>query len=540
VDPTTESADPVPDPPADQTSERAPGAAEETRGGGAAALVLDAPPEGGTTAAGHGPDEGQAPTAEGAETSGAPGALPAPPPAPPDLPFPPDDLDAELESLDEELEQLEAEVAAEATIAGDVPAADDATDDAAAATRLATLPDPPVDRTTLPPPPARVRRRRSRRKVALVVVAVILVIPTVTYAQALTKEGQESFAARTAQWARDMQLGFFVDWAERRKFATDEYEDATGSPDATAFAPSQTTVTTAPTTTQVRSTTTTIPHLQPPARMIGPVLPMADGEGVWAPTGPLTQGMPGVYTTKVRPDTIHKQLTIFVAWIDPKLTSIELFPGTNLPGGKWGQPNFIPAERCPQAIMAANGGFRMDQSRGGYFAEGREPYKLRDGAASLVLYKDGRVDVGLWGRDVGREQLGDIASVRQNLEMMVDDGRPVPNLFSRDWGAELPNSYFVWRSAWGVTADGALVYIGGPALKPDDLAQHLVNAGAVRGMQGDINPEWVTSILYSTDGTGRCSGRRGLPGASNTGGMYSSDNRYLSTDTRDFIGVFAR
>jgi hypothetical protein len=274
--------------------------------------------------------------------------------------------------------------------------------------------------------------------------------------------------------------------------------------------------------------------------MLGPVLPMADGEGVWVPTGPLTEGLPGVYTTKVRPDTIHKQLTIFVAWIDPKLTQVQLFPGTNLPGGQWNLPNHIPAERCPQAIMAANGGFRMDQSRGGYYAEGREPFRLREGAASLVIYKDGHVDVGLWGRDVGRDQLDQIESVRQNLDLMVDGGQPVPNLLGKDWGAELPNSFFVWRSAWGVTASGALVYIGGPALKPDDLARHLVNAGAVRGMQGDINPEWVTAVLYSADAAGNCSGQLGLPGQSNNGGMYASPNRYLSTDTRDFVAVFAR
>jgi hypothetical protein len=295
----------------------------------------------------------------------------------------------------------------------------------------------------------------------------------------------------------------------------------------------------APTTTLARSTTTTIPHLEPPARMLGPVLPMADGEGEWVPTGPLTNGYPGVYTTKVRPDTNHKALTIFAAWIDPKLTTIQLFPGTTLPGGQWSLPNHIPAERCPQAIMAAHGGFRMEQTRGGYYAEGREPYRLRDGAASLVLYKDGRVDVGSWGRDVGRDQLGEIESVRQNLELMVDGGEPVPNLQRIDWGAELPNAYFVWRSAWGVTADGALIYIGGPALRPDDLARHLVNAGAVRAMQGDINPEWVTAILYSADENG-CSGRLGLPGPSNQGGMYASPNRYLSTDTRDFVGVFAK
>jgi hypothetical protein len=58
-------------------------------------------------------------------------------------------------------------------------------------------------------------------------------------------------------------------------------------------------------------------------------------------------------------------------------------------------------------------------------------------------------------------------------------------------------------------------------------------------MQGDINPEWVTAILFSNEG-GRCSGKRGLQGSGAQGGMFSSENRYLSTDTRDFVAVFRR
>ena len=49
---------------------------------------------------------------------------------------------------------------------------------------------------------------------------------------------------------------------------------------------------------------------------------------------------------------------------------------------------------------------------------------------------------------------------------------------------------YQWRSGLGVTADGALVYVVGPVLNPLQLADLLVRAGAVRGMQLDINPSW--------------------------------------------------
>jgi len=104
----------------------------------------------------------------------------------------------------------------------------------------------------------------------------------------------------------------------------------------------------------------------------------------------------------------------------------------------------------------------------------------------------------------------------------------------------LANTAYVWRSGYGVTADGGLVYAGGPALTPGDLVRTLTNAGAVRVMQGDINPDWVVANLYSVDESGTCLGTSGLPGASDQGGFKSGGWRYLSIDSRDFVAVLAK
>jgi len=387
------------------------------------------------------------------------------------------------------------------------------------------------------------RKRHPKLTVAALVVVVLLIYPTVTYAQALRKEGNESLSARTAEWARDMKLGFLVDKAEQQYYAKDEYQDG-GTPDANAIGPVTSTSEGGSSTTAGNKTTApkaTIPHTPAPAKLVSPVDPPIEGEGDWTPLGPLTDGVAGVYTTKVRPNAQKTSLLVFVAWIDPKLTSIKLFPGTDLPGGTWNAPHYLTPELCTNAIMASNGGFRMDQARGGYYAEGREPFPLRNGAASLVFFKDGHVDVGQWGRDFNRDQLPEIESVRQNLELMVDDGKPVPSISTDgDWGALLPNSYFVWRSGYGITKDGALVYAGGPALQPADLARTLINAGAVRMMEGDINPEWVSAHIYTKDESGKCKGTKALTQSQDKGGMRQLDDRYLSTDTRDFVAVFAK
>jgi hypothetical protein len=61
-------------------------------------------------------------------------------------------------------------------------------------------------------------------------------------------------------------------------------------------------------------------------------------------------------------------------------------------------------------------------------------------------------------------------------------------------GAGIENQ---WRTGTGVTANGALVYVAGPALDPLQLAQLLVQAGVVRGMELDINPSWPVFASYA-------------------------------------------
>jgi hypothetical protein len=57
-------------------------------------------------------------------------------------------------------------------------------------------------------------------------------------------------------------------------------------------------------------------------------------------------------------------------------------------------------------------------------------------------------------------------------------------------GARQHGAEHQWRSGLGVTADGALLYVTGPKLSPLQVAGLLVRAGAVRGMELDINPTW--------------------------------------------------
>jgi hypothetical protein len=123
---------------------------------------------------------------------------------------------------------------------------------------------------------------------------------------------------------------------------------------------------------------------------------------------------------------------------------------------------------------------------------------LRSGAASFVIYRDGSATIGEWGGDVSMTP--NVAAVRQNLDLLVDGGQPVAGLNANDTrrgGFTLGNQVYVWRSGVGITADGALVYVGGPDLNITNLANVLVRAGAIRAMGLDLSTDWVNFASFA-------------------------------------------
>jgi hypothetical protein len=174
-------------------------------------------------------------------------------------------------------------------------------------------------------------------------------------------------------------------------------------------------------------------------------------------------------------------------------------------GGPYRYTAPIGPAQAASLVAAFNGGFKMRDAHGGYYTEGRVIDPLRRGAASLVIYANGTVNVGAWGPDVA--MTATVVSVRQNLVPLVASGRPTRAAGGswRAWGStcgatscasSVPGIEHQWRSGLGITADGALVYAAGPDLDPLQLARLLVRAGAVRGMQLDINPYWPVFATY--------------------------------------------
>jgi hypothetical protein len=264
--------------------------------------------------------------------------------------------------------------------------------------------------------------------------------------------------------------------------------------------------------------------------------PAITGEGEWSPAGRLVDGIPAVYETTLRPDAIHTSYVVGVAWMDTDLLKATLYSGSQIPGGgPFSHTAPISPSASTSLVAAFNAGFLMSNADGGYYTDGRTILPLRTGAASFVVYANGTSTVGKWGRDV--TMTPDVVSVRQNLDLLVDGGEPVPGLNSTDttqWGFTLGNQVYVWRSGLGVTADGALVYVGGRGLNITDLADLLARAGAVRAMELDINTDWVNCATYqpatTTGPATPANGTELLPTMVGTPGRY-----FESYWARDFI-----
>jgi hypothetical protein len=182
-------------------------------------------------------------------------------------------------------------------------------------------------------------------------------------------------------------------------------------------------------------------------------------------------------------------------------------------------------------VATFNSGFKLVDSHGGFATGGHTYAALKAGLATFVRYSDGRIDVIKW--TYGPKAPAGIVYARQNLPLIVDGGRPNPNLSDGpEWGATLGNAIQVWRSAVGVDKYGNLIYAAANDQTVGSLAAIMIRAGAVRAMELDINTYWVSFITYKHPGA--------LGAANLLPNMDRSNQRYLSPDDRDFFAVYLK
>jgi hypothetical protein len=373
--------------------------------------------------------------------------------------------------------------------------------------------------------PSPVRGWRRARRVALAAALVALVPALISFASTMAQPSNSSFFINAVEWLRSNGARGLVNRIENEYYTLTA--PAKGGP-ALRQLPGQKGALSA---AAVARHVTVHYYLPPPIKPLTKGLP---GEGVWHATFAGGGSRPPVLITSFRPEPIdYPQAVVGVAWIDHTRTSVQLYPGLQEPAVPLPNrgPEEVPQALRSQLVATFNSGFKMSDSGGGFAYGGHTYAPLQDGMATIVRYTNGSVNVIKW--EYGPHAPANVVFARQNLPLMVDNGKPNPNLNdSSQWGATLGNAALVWRSAVGVDRHGNLIYAAGPDQGLDTLASTMIHAGAVRAMEMDINTYWTSFISYR------------YPGARDPANLLASMDRsplrYLTPDDRDFFAVYLR
>ena len=247
--------------------------------------------------------------------------------------------------------------------------------------------------------------------------------------------------------------------------------------------------------------------------------PRARGVGGWAPTGRPVLGRPVLFTGSAN--------GAFVAWMDPQLTKPVVVPGTGDPlGSPWGGQ--VAPDQRPFLVSAFNGGFKFGDFDGAVMAFGASYRSPVAGQGSLIVYDDGSYTVGR----------GDVTTIRTSASprsvrtsgCSSTGERPLRQPRTPAHGAgRSPVSRR--RAAWSASTRKA-PRVGRRSVEPARPRNALIAAGAVRGMQMDINPDWVNFNSYDV-GADNVAHGNGIFGA-------TGPDRYLRPDGRDFVAVLVR
>jgi hypothetical protein len=371
------------------------------------------------------------------------------------------------------------------------------------------------------------RDGRPRKRVWFPLLAFVFLLPALfSWTQMAVRPSSLPIGVNSVEWLRQHHFNWLIDNAEHYYYGWFKAPHK-GGPGLTTL-PS------------VGITTTPHVHKHKPKKHsyrppnIEPVFSVPlKGEGVWKPSGPNFKGGPPVLVTTYRTETDYPQIVAYVAWFDHTRTASAYYPGRyEPPTATLRGDAMVPPSQRWRLLATFNGGFIYADGLNGDGLNGVTNEQMKDGNATVVAYKSGAVNIVNWhgGTTIGPK----IAWARQSLPLIVENGRRNPALdLSTDWGYTLGNAVRVWRTGLGIDRHGNLIYVAASDQTVISLANILIHAGAVRGMELDINPEWYTLITYR-----HAHGQ--LVPTQVAYNYQQSSNRYLVPDDRDFFAIYRR
>jgi hypothetical protein len=366
-----------------------------------------------------------------------------------------------------------------------------------------------------------------RRRVWIPIVLLAVLAPAMySWTSMAVLPSSLPLGVRTVEWLRTNHFNWLVDGAEHVYYTWNAPKK--GGPQLRKLPAVG--LAAGPARTNRRSHPKRTPPWPPPIRPIfANPLP---SEGAWKPSGPALDGSAPVLLTTFRTERAYPRIVAYVAWFDHTRTELAYYPGRYEPPHATLRGSAeVPHGQRWRLLATFNSGFIYQDGLNGDTLNGHVNEPLKRGLATLVAYRNGRVDIVGWNG--GPAPGPAVAWARQSLPLIIDHGRLSPKLNdSSAWGYTLGNAVRVWRTGVGVDRRGNIVYAAADYQTVTTLARILQRAGAVRAMELDINPEWPTLITYRH--------HNGLLPSRVVPNYQQPTTRYLVPDDRDFFAVYRR
>jgi hypothetical protein len=261
----------------------------------------------------------------------------------------------------------------------------------------------------------------------------------------------------------------------------------------------------------------------------------------WAAYGPNVNGGPAMAEAVIMLDPQRSYTGIVLVRIDLTKIQLHMMPGYLEPSHStavvqaFPELGMVPTNEQNKLVVAFNGGFKFINGHFGMMVNGLTLVQPKEGIATVALYQDGHVQIGVWGKDIN--QSPDVIAYRQNCPPLLEEGRTNPELSSNNrkaWGYT-GNSDITWRTGLGITKDGRyLIYAVGNGTSAKTIAVALMKAGAYNGMQLDINQAYTHFYTYQPSDPATSQGFS-MTGKRLVEEMINNPHLYLTPNVRDFF-----
>jgi len=256
-----------------------------------------------------------------------------------------------------------------------------------------------------------------------------------------------------------------------------------------------------------------------------------------------------VYKTFYRPSVDFPNAIVYMMVVDMSKAFMQYYVGSQEPGATMAVSE-VESDMRSKIMAVTNAMWMQRHSSGaGAIFRGKVVYPMVDGLATLIVYKDGSVDIREWSSDIA---IGLVRDARQLRHLIVKDGMVVQSILrnGRKEDAEIGLGFLLggggrdqdgkhfWfvahRSAFGIRKDGNIVFAIGHHIGTKDLAKALVLAGCERGIHADANPHNIVGNLYLRDSYGNLVRKLKL---SPEQSKYTLE-RYEDAYSKDFFAFF--